>query len=97
MAVVEVVTFRLAAGIEQDDFLVADKRAQTEFLYLQPGLLRRTTARGLDGEWLVVTLWVTGRDADAASVSARDDPATSLLTSLMDPSSVTNNRYDTLE
>ncbi len=61
MAVVEVVTFRLAADVEQGEFLVADKRAQTEFLYMQPGLLRRTTARAMDGEWLVVTLWATGR------------------------------------
>ncbi|HLN41720.1 MAG TPA: hypothetical protein VK215_04680 [Acidimicrobiales bacterium] len=97
MAVVEVVTFRLAADVEQGDFLVADKRAQTEFLYMQTGLLRRTTARGMEGEWLVVTLWATGRDADTAALSARDDPAASLLTSLMDPSSITSNRYDTLE
>jgi hypothetical protein len=97
MAVIEVVTFRLVAHVDQDAFLVVDKRAQTEFLYRQPGLLRRTTARGTDGGWLMVTLWASGRDADAAAVAARDDPAASLLTSSMDPSSVTNTRYDTLE
>ena len=69
MAVIEVVTFRLASHVEPDEFLVADKQAATEFHYLQRGLLRRTTARGVDGQWLVVTLWASARDADAPNRS----------------------------
>ncbi len=97
MAVIEVVTFRLAARVEEDEFLVADKRAQTEFHYTQPGLLRRTTARGADGEWLVVSLWASAGDAEASATAARDDPTVSGLTSLTDPSSITTKRYATLE
>ena len=97
MAVIEVVTFRLASHVEPDEFLIADKQAPTEFLYMQRGLLRRTTARGVDGQWLVVTLWASARDADASALAGRVDPAVSLLTSLMDPTSVTTTRYDTLE
>jgi len=97
MAVIEVVTFRLASHVEPDEFLVADKQAATEFHYLQRGLLRRTTARGVDGQWLVVTLWASARDAEASAVAGRADPIVSLLTSLMDPTSVATTRYDTLE
>jgi len=97
MAVIEVVTFRLASPVEPDEFLIADKRAATEFLYMQRGLLRRTTARGVDGQWLVVILWASARDADASAVAGRAEPTVSLLTSLMDPTSVTTTRYDTLE
>ena len=44
------------------------------------GFIRRTTARGEDGAWIVVTIWDSaaaadadaGRDADAAFVSVID-------------------------
>jgi hypothetical protein len=97
MAVIEVVTFRLAADVEKEEFVVADKRAQTEFHYLQPGLLRRTTAQDSDGEWLVLTLWASARDADAAAAAAGGDPTVTLLMSLTDPASVTARRYQSLE
>jgi hypothetical protein len=97
MAVIEVLTFRLADGVDQDEFLDADQQAQTEFLYNQRGLLRRTTARGADGEWLVVTLWASGPDTDVSAAAGRDDPTVSRLTSLLDPSSVTTRRYNTLD
>jgi hypothetical protein len=97
MAVIEVRTFRLADGVDQDEFLDADQRAQTEFVYNQRGLLRRTTARGADGQWLVVTLWASELDADASTTAGRDDPTVSRLTSLLDPSSVATRRYHTLD
>jgi len=57
MSVIETLTFQLAPGTAQSAFLEADQRVQTDFFYRQPGLARRTTARGGDGEWLVVVLW----------------------------------------
>ena len=36
-------------------------------------------------------------DADASAVAAGDDPTVSGLMSLMDPTSVTTRRYDTLD
>lgn len=97
MAILEVLTFRLAAGVDEDGFLRADRQAQTEFLYKQRGLLRRTTARGEGGEWLVVTVWGSAPDADASAMTSHDDAAVARLDSFLDPSSVTTKRYHTLD
>lgn len=67
MSIVEVTTFRLAAGVADASFLALDRRLQTELVPNQPGFLRRTTARHGD-DWLVVTLWSTH---DAAAAFAR--------------------------
>jgi polyisoprenoid-binding protein YceI len=97
MAVIEIVTFELAPDVDEGEFVEADRRAQTEFLYRQPGLLRRTTARSVGDEWLVVTLWGSPHDVDTSVAASRDDPAVSQLTALMDSSSITTRRYETLD
>jgi hypothetical protein len=97
MAVLEVLTFRLAADVDEDGFLIADRQAQTECLYKQRGMLRRTTARGVGGEWLVVTVWGSAADADASATTCHDDPAALRLTTFLDPASVTTRRYQTID
>lgn len=97
MSVIETVTFRLAADTDEAAFLAADRRVQTEFLYRQPGLLRRTTARDRRGEWIVVVLWRSERDAEAAATLAEDDRATSELIALIDQATVQTRRYSTLD
>jgi hypothetical protein len=67
MGVIETQTFRLREGVSEEDFLAADKLMQEEFAYQQYGILRRTTARGLDGRWIVVTLWYELDNARAAA------------------------------
>jgi hypothetical protein len=76
MAVIETRTFRLADGVDEAEFLEADEQARTGFLYHQPGMLRATTARADDGEWIVIVLWASYEDADAAAEVERTDPAT---------------------
>ena len=66
--------FRLADGVDETEFLEADEQARTGFLYHQPGMLRATTARADDGEWIVVVLWASYEDADAAAEVERTDP-----------------------
>ena len=78
---IENLTFRLASGVDEDDFLEADRKVQTELVPNLPGFVRRTTARGEDGGWLVVTLWGSADDANAA-------PAASEFMALLDPASV---------
>jgi heme-degrading monooxygenase HmoA len=97
MAVIELVTFRLAPGVDEDEFLDADRRAQTEFLYRQPGLLRRTTARGEASQWLVVSSWGSAADADASAEASRHHAAAARLDACLDPSSVVSNRYQTID
>jgi len=97
MAVIETTTLRLADGVDDATFLAADEKVRTGFLYRQPGLVRATTARGDDGEWIVVVLWASDDDATAAERAARNDTANNRLMSLVDATSVDRRRYRTFD
>jgi hypothetical protein len=100
MAVIETMTFRLADGADDAAFLAVDKRLQSEFAYQQPGLVRRTAARGQGdrtGEWIVIDLWRSPEDADAAAARWEDDPSTREFMSLVDASTVEIRRYTDLD
>jgi hypothetical protein len=62
---IEVRTFRLAAGVDEPTFLAADAEAQAR-AHLARGIVRRTTARGGDGRWLVLSFWYDAECADGA-------------------------------
>jgi len=95
MAIVEVTAFTLAG--DENDFLAADKRMQTDFAYQQPGLLRRTTARGDDRQWLVLTLWADMASAEASERRAGDDEIARDFASYIEPNSLRTKRFATLE
>lgn len=95
--VVEILRFRLAAGVDESVFRAADKRVQAEFAYQQAGLVRRTTARGRDGSWTVIDVWSDVSAADRASGSWGRDAVTEAFTHLVDPSSMTSERFETLD
>jgi heme-degrading monooxygenase HmoA len=99
MATIETVTFQLAADAAEDDFLAADRRVQTEFAYHQPGLIRRTTARGANADdgWIVVTVWFDAEAADAAAGRASGDAAVAQLDGLIDAATLQRSRYVTLD
>jgi hypothetical protein len=96
MAVIETLTFKLADDEDVNKFLEADRRVQWEAAAKCAGLLRRTTARGDNGEWIVVTLWRSTADAEAATAAA-DQPATDAFFALVDSSSVRTSRYLSLD
>ena len=81
-------TFRLVDGADEPAFIAADERFQQEVAYHQPGIARRTLARGADGEWLVETLWWTVEQADAATHSNTE------LDGWIDADSVVVRRWD---
>jgi hypothetical protein len=95
--VIEIMTFRLRGAVDEAEFLAADRRVQTEFAYHQPGLLRRTTARGDDGEWVVIDLWRSEAEADACDQRWDQDPAAAAFMALVDRASVTTRRYRELD
>ncbi len=65
MAVLEVETFTLAAGIDAVAFRALDEQMQ-EWCYVnRPGLARRTTARAEDGTYAVITLFGEPSQADS--------------------------------
>jgi hypothetical protein len=97
LSVIELLTFRLTEGTGDEPFLAADRRVQTEFAYHQPGLLRRTTGRGANGEWIVVDLWQSAADADASDERWASDPAAAVFMALIDRTTVRTARYATLD
>lgn len=95
MAVIEVCTFAVIAG--DDQVRAVDARLQTDFAYRQPGLFRRTTARGADGRWCVITLWRDEGDAERAAANAKSDPVAAAFWSLVDAESIHVQRFTLLE
>jgi hypothetical protein len=95
--VIEMLTFRLAAAADEDAFRRADRRVQVEFAYLQPGMMRRTTARSEDGEWIVLDLWQSADAADACNELREKHPVTQEFMGFVDASSVRTRRYFELD
>ena len=89
--------FRLPPGSDEAEFLAADRRIQEEFVYQQPGLLRRTTARGEDGGWIMIALWRSSADADACEARAEHDEVMRAHGALMDRSSISVERFQELD
>jgi hypothetical protein len=94
---IEIMSFHLAAGADEEAFLAADRLVQSDFAYHQPGLLRRTTARGADGSWIVIDLWRSEGDADTTAARWGADAPTSTFMSFIDPATVRTERYTTLD
>jgi hypothetical protein len=94
---IELMRFRLSEGADVDGFLAADKRLQSEFAYQQPGLVRRTTARGADERWIVVDLWRSEADADACAARWADDPVVEAFMAFVDRGSVETERFTELD
>jgi hypothetical protein len=95
--VIETMHFVLLPGTDEAAFLAADRRLQTEFAYQQPGLLRRTLARGVDGEWMVIDLWRSEADSLACEERWGNDEVTAAFMSFLDPATVRSARYQTLD
>jgi hypothetical protein len=64
--VFEILTFRLAPGVDEATFRAVNERVQVEFAYHQRGFVRRTLGRHDDGRWLVLTMWADPESALAA-------------------------------
>jgi heme-degrading monooxygenase HmoA len=96
VSIVEISTFRLAAGTDEPSFLAADRRVQTELVPNQPGFVRRTTARR-GAAWVVVTLWATEEAAADFATGAEGHPVWTAFTGLLEPGSLATDRFDTLD
>lgn len=97
--VIEIATYRPVPG-STDELAVLDARITQEFAYQQPGILRRTTARGFgstDGEWVTITLWATVDHAEAARAAWEHHPLAADHSRLVEPGSVTVRRYRDLD
>jgi hypothetical protein len=93
--VIETTTFRLADGVAEEAFLEADEEVRTGFLYHQTGMIRATTARADDGQWIVVVLWASYEDADAAAEVERLDAVVERFTHMT--AGAERTRYSTFD
>ena len=95
--VIEITRFRLASGVREVDFLTADREVQEDFAYQQPGLMRRTTARDDEGNWIVIDVWRSDSDADECSTRWENDPTVQRFMALVDVRTISNERYAQLD
>ena len=97
MAVIEITAFELASGADEQAFLVADKRLQTDVLYQHAGLLRRTTARADRGGWVVVVVWRSPADAQASKRLAEQHPDYEKFMAFVAGGSLRSKSYTTVD
>lgn len=91
--VVEVVTFKLKAGVAPAEFAPIDKAVEREHVAKQPGFVSRESAHGADGEWLVILHWRSAKDADASMATFEKAPAAAQFMSKIEASTMSMKRY----
>jgi hypothetical protein len=93
---IEVSKFQLAADVTNEDFLTKNADYQQRFAYQQEGLVRRTVASGLDGEWLVVTWWRSMNDARRSTTEAMTSPIAIEFNAQLDPTTLSTEYFKEL-
>ena len=96
MSVIEVTTFRLADSDAEAAFLAADRAVQAASAP-RKGFLRRTTAKGESGTWLVLSLWASATDADASAATPFEEAASRSFPTLVEATSSETQRFRTLD
>ncbi|SLN34476.1 hypothetical protein TRL7639_01573 [Falsiruegeria litorea R37] len=77
--VAEIVTFTLAAGISDAEF-VALSQASEAFVRATPGFLHRQLSKGMDGRWTDYVIW---QDMETAQRVAASFPSQDFAPALM--------------
>jgi hypothetical protein len=94
---VEILRLFLRDGVDEGAWLACDGRVQTDFAYQQPGLLRRTAARGEAGRWAIITQWRSADDANAARARWDGDPLMAEWLGMVDVDTLSTERFEPLE
>ena len=91
--VIEIVHFKLAAGVTAADFDPVNQAVERQHVSQQPGFISRETALGDDGQWLVVVHWRSSADADASMASFMSAPTAQDFMAKLDVSTMTMQRF----
>lgn len=97
MAIFETINFALADGVLVDEFLATDARFETEFVYQQPGFIRRTIARADADRWQSFVLWSDAGAADAALAHESDVAVAGEHRAMIDASAIDRRRFDVVD
>ena len=95
IGVVEVVTMKLKDGVSVEAFAPLDKAIEDEHVSKQPGFVSRETA-ARDGTWLVIVHWRSAEAAQASMDTFANAPASAKFMSMIDASTMTMTRYDSV-
>lgn len=93
---IEVSKFRLVGDIITEVFLERNADFQQHFAYQQDGLLRRTLASGLEGEWVAITFWRSMTDARRSAAEASTSPIAIAFQSLLESGSIDTEYFKEL-
>jgi hypothetical protein len=94
--VIEVSKFRLNGEVGPEEFLERNAEYQQHFIYQQAGVLRRTVASGLDGEWIAITWWRSMTDARRSHSELSTSPVAAAFTSMLDTATVETEYFKEL-
>ena len=94
METVEVITFKLKEGADEDVFMRENKVVATDYTPKQPGFIDRELGKGADGEYVVVVHWTDTPSAEASMQKFLDDPTAQEFISLMDMDTFRMVRYE---
>lgn len=91
----ELVTFRAASGISDEDLI--DKALKlTPILAAMPGFINRHFAKGENGEWIDAVIWDSYDNAKAAAKTVMEVPEAQPFFSLMNQETI-NLRHATIQ
>lgn len=89
--IVETVTYKLAGGIDRNDFLKANE-AMTSWLSRQSGFQYRSLSEKDDGSWLDIVYWNSKAEVEAAEVSFQKEMMATDFYMMVDPNSLEMER-----
>lgn len=93
MGTVEVITFKVNAGTDENQFLKENEIVAKEYTPKQPGYVSRELGKGDDGEWVVVVHWTDSESAEASMKKFPNDPSAQNFISMMDMDTFRMVRY----
>lgn len=86
--IVEIAQFKIASGVNEEDFLQEAGAVQKNFLEKQSGYIDRELLKDKDGQWVDILHWNSMEEAQKATEVMMSDPATQGFMQKIDPSSV---------
>lgn len=91
--VVEIASFNLKDGVTYEQFAPIDKAVERSHVIKQTGFLSRETARGKNGEWVVIVHWEDLASADKSMHSFMQAKPAEEFMKHIKPNTMKMNRY----
>ena len=93
--VIEIASFKLKNGVTYEAFAPLDKQVEAQHVSRQPGFISRYSAKGNNGDWVVVVHWASEKDAEASMNSFSSSPLAGDFMSKIDLSTMKMAHYST--